>query len=94
MLVLNRDKELNYIKIPIESDDTLVRIYIESDELLIEHTFNGEKKGKLVSVSFSKLFAKGDHIVKLVPQIGKSVNQLGQIQITISIASKTIVAQN
>jgi hypothetical protein len=67
LLVLNRDRELNYIKIPIESDETLVRIYIESDELMMEHTFNGEKKGNLVRVSFSKLFAKGNHIVKLLP---------------------------
>jgi hypothetical protein len=72
-LVLNSDKELNYIKIPIESDDTLVRIYLESDEITMEHTLNGEKKGNLVRVSFSKLFAKGNHIVKLLPQIGKNV---------------------
>ena len=72
-MVLNSDKELNYIKIPIESDDTLVRIYVESDELTMEHTFNGEKKGNSVRVSFSKLFAKGNHIVKFLPQIGKNV---------------------
>ncbi len=43
LIQLNEDPNKNTVSVPILNDGTLMRIYLEDDDLLLDHTFGNEK---------------------------------------------------
>jgi hypothetical protein len=67
LIRLNSDQTKNKVTIPVEQDGTLLRIYLEDDDLLLDHMFDGKKQGASFRQSLTKSLKKGVHTILIMP---------------------------